>query len=41
MMKYIGADKVIDYAKEDFTKIRERYYVVFYVIGSINTNNKL
>ena len=33
MLRSIGADQVIDYAQEDFTKRRETYDVIFDVIG--------
>jgi len=36
MLRGIGADKVIDYAQEDFTKSGETYDVIFDVVGKIS-----
>ena len=34
MVRSIGADRVIDYTREDFTKVRQRYDVIFDCIGN-------
>lgn len=36
LVKSLGAEKVIDYAREDFTQGRERYHVIFDTVGEVD-----
>ncbi len=35
MVKFLGADKVIDYTKEDFAKCNETFHVIFDTVGKM------